>query len=175
MEAGKLREEFTVKLQSLWSIESMLVEAMPRMIQKATNLGLQKSLAHHFAETDQHKVAIESICKQLEIDPRAGEPDATLQNILMEGENEIIDMANGEEMDAAIIYSAQQIEEYEISMYMPAADSADALGYMGVAKRLRLTLEEEQQAGNKLKFLETSLLEDRAYIGQGVDELKLTE
>ena len=175
METEKKREDFTVKLQSLWSIESMLVEAMPRIIQKATNLGLQKSLAHHFAETDQHKVAIEGICKQLEIDPRAGEPDATLRNILMEGENEIIDMEMGEEMVAAIIFSAQQIEAYEISVYGPAAHTADALGYTAFAKRLRLTLEEEQQADNKLKFLESSLLEDRAYIGQGVDELRLTE
>ena len=175
MEPINNNQEFTAKLQSLWSIESMLVEAMPRMIQKATNLGLQKSLAHHFAETDQHKIAIEGICKQLEIDPRAGEPDATLRNILMEGENEMIGIEMGEEMDAAIIYAAQQIEEYEISMYEQAADSADLLGYKGIAKRLLLTMEEEKQADNKLKFLESSLLEERAYIGQGVDELRFTE
>ena len=174
MEPLKNNQEFVVQLQSLWSIESMLVEAMPRMIQKASNPGLQKSLTHHFAETDKHKTAIEGICKQLDIDPNGGEPDATLRNILMEGENEIMGMEMGDEMDAAIIFGAQQIEEYEISMYGPAADSADALGYTGIAKRLRLTLEEEKQADNKLKFLESSLLEDRAYIGQGVDELRLT-
>jgi ferritin-like metal-binding protein YciE len=165
MEQIKNNEEFTGQLQTLWSAESMLVEAMPRMIQKATNFGLQKSLAHHFAETDQHKIAIESICKQLDIDPRGGEPNAQLQNILMEGEKAMLGMEVGDDMDAAIITGAQQIEEYEISAYVPVADNAEALGYIGIAKRLRLTLEEEQQAENKLKFLEGSLFKERAEIG----------
>jgi ferritin-like metal-binding protein YciE len=169
MEQIKNNEEFIHQLQMLWSAESMLVEAMPRMIQKATNLGLQKSLAYHFAETDQHKVAIESICKQLDMDPRGGESNTQLQNILMEGEKAMLGIEAGDDMDAAVIAGAQQIEEYEISAYGPVADNAEALGYIGIAKRLRLTLEEEQQAENKLKFLEGSLFKQRAEIGYGME------
>jgi hypothetical protein len=41
------------------------------------------------------------------------------------------------------------------------ADNAEALGYTVVAKSLRLTMEEEQLAENKLKFLESSLFKER--------------
>lgn len=156
---------FAQQLQRLWSIESQLVEAMPRMIQKAINLGLQKNLALHFEETRQHKVAIETICKQLGIDATAGEPDSNLQALLHEGEQSMLN-AKGGELDMAIIIGAQKIEEYEIAAYVPVAEAALALGYEGVSKRLYLSLEEERQAETKLKFLDKSLFARSADIGE---------
>lgn len=173
MAAMKITETFRQQLQSLWSIESMLVEAMPRLIKKAGNFGLQKSLAFHLAETDQHKVAIEAICKVLDTDPGAGEPDMELQGILQEGEKAMME-TSGDAMDAAIIAAAREIERYEMTVYGPAADTAEALGYEGIAKRLRLTLEEEQQAHTKLGFLEGSLFRERAEIGQA-ETIRLNE
>jgi ferritin-like metal-binding protein YciE len=38
------------------------------------------------------------------------------------------------------------------------------LGYEGIAKRLRLTLEEEQQADTKLNFLAKNLVNPRAKV-----------
>jgi ferritin-like metal-binding protein YciE len=154
------------QLQKLWRIESMLVEAMPRMIDKTNNFGLRKALALHFAETDQQKTAIEAICKQLDIDPRAAEPDSGLLNILQQGEKEMVDLTSGRERDAIIIASAQKIEAYEISVYEPIANEVERLGYKGVAQRLRLTLEEERQSETKLKFLEKAMFSERAEIGQ---------
>jgi ferritin-like metal-binding protein YciE len=159
-------ETFTAQLQKLWSIESQLVEAMPRMIQKANNFGLQKILALHFEETRQQKVAIEVICKQLDIDPKASEPDSGIMQILQDGERQMINAASENDVDAAIIEGAQKIEEYEIAAYMPAGRAAQALGYKGVAGRLFLTLEEERQSDTKLKFLEKALFIQTAEIGQ---------
>lgn len=143
----------------------MLVEAMPRMIKKAGTLGLQKTLALHLAETDQHKVAIEAICKQLDIDATAGEPDTGLQQILQQGE-QMMSGKSGDELDVAIIEGALQIEQHEIDAYTPACESARAEGYEGIAKRLALTLEEEKQSDTKLRFLEKSLFSQSAEIGQ---------
>ena len=157
-------EAFVTELQALWSAEKMLTEAMPAMIEKATNLGLKKNLAMHFAETDQHKVAIEAICKQLDYSPE-GEENAEMLSILTEGNKAISTAAAGEELDAAIITGAIKVEHYEIKHYQAIGDMAEALGYQGVAKRLRLTYEEERQAHIKLHFLEKNYIDKSAELG----------
>jgi len=66
---------FSEQLLSLWSVENMLVEKMPSMMDKASDFGLKKSLALHFEETRQHRTAIQLICKQLDIDLRNTSPN----------------------------------------------------------------------------------------------------
>ena len=161
--------KFSEQLQMLWSIESQLVEAMPDMFQKANNLGLQKTLAHHFEETRQHKTAIEGICKQFNINPD-GEPDYKLQNMILQGADNLV-KHSGDELDPLIIETAVQIEEHEIATYASVAETAKALGYEGVAQRLYLTMEEERQSKTKLKFLQKSLFTDSAEIGEMSDEM----
>lgn len=168
--------DFSTQLQRLWSIENMLVEAMPGLIQKASNLGLKKSLALHFEETRQHKVAIEAICKQLGIDPKAGETDMGLKKILQKGEEEMKQKDQGNlpaegdgDLDAVIIKNALQVEQYEMDAYLPAGDAAAFAGFEGVSRRLLLTLAEERQADTKLRFLMKSLYSTTAEIGQIVN------
>jgi ferritin-like metal-binding protein YciE len=158
-------ESFVEQLQALWSVESMLVEGLPRILKKALNLGLVKGLAHHLAETDQHKVAIEGICKQLDIVPNKGEPEQGIMLLLREGESRMMTLT-GRELDLAIIDSAQQIEAYEITLYEDAVEAANARRYTGIAKRLALTMEEEKQSLTRLKFLEKTLTAERAVIGE---------
>lgn len=160
-EIKNLEDLFYHELQVLWSAESMLVEKMPAMIARARNEGLKNLLAMHLAETDQHKVALEAICKQLQIDP-AGDFNPGMKGILEEGEMVMHKEATDEAMDATLIAGAQKVEHYEISGYGSAACYADMLGYEGIAKRLRLTLEEEQQADTKLNALAKNLLNYRA-------------
>ncbi|MBS1665213.1 MAG: DUF892 family protein [Bacteroidetes bacterium] len=156
-----LEELFYHELQVLWSAESMLVEKMPLMIGRARNEGLKNLLAMHLAETDQHKVALEAICKQLGVDPN-GDFNPGMKGILEEGEMVMHKEATDEAMDATLIAGAQKVEHYEISGYGSAAYYAEMLGYDGIAKRLRLTLAEEQQADTKLNALAKSLINYRA-------------
>lgn len=162
-EIKTLRDLFYHELQVLWSAEAMLVEAMPDMIERARNEGLKKLLSLHLAETDQHKVALEGICKQLNIDPQ-GDFNPGIKGIIEEGKMVMSKDATDEAMDAAIIAGAQKIEHYEISGYGTAAYFADMLGYEGIAQRLRLTLSEEQVADTKLNFVAKSLVNIRAQL-----------
>lgn len=157
-------QAFLKQLQALWSAEKMLTEAMPLLIKKAGNLGLQKNLAMHLAETDQHKVAIEAICKQLGY-AHEGEENGDLKKILEEGQRMMDEATGGEALDAAIITGAIKVEHYEIAQYQIAGDAAEALGYEGIAKRLRLTLEEERQADAKLNHLEKNFILKSAILG----------
>jgi len=167
-EIKNLKQLFFHELQVLWSAESMLVEAMPTMIERARNEGLKNSLALHLAETDQHKVALESICRQLNIDPR-GDFNPGMKGILEEGNMVMAKDATDEAMDATIIAGAQKVEHYEISGYGSAACYAEMLGYDAIASRLRLTLEEEQQADTKLNALAKNLINVRAQTAAAVE------
>ena len=131
------------------------------MIDMAKDEGLKNLLRYHLAETDQHKVALEAICKMLEIEPE-GDFNPGMKGILEEGEMVMAKDATDEGMDAALIAGAQKVEHYEISGYGSAAHYAEMLGYEGISKRLRLTLEEEQQADTKLNFLAKNLINPRA-------------
>ena len=157
--------DLALQLQRLCSMESMLVDAMPRMIQKAANFGLQKTLALHFEETRQHEVVVKSICKQLDFDATLAEPDQYLKQILQEGEKLMMNL-NGNELDKSIIRVALQVEQYEIIAYEPVSRLAQEAGYEGIAQRLRLTLEEEKQSDTKLRFLAKSLFSKSAAIGE---------
>jgi ferritin-like metal-binding protein YciE len=162
MEAIKnLEDLFYHEIQVLWSAEKMLTEAMPKMIERASNFGLRQNLALHLAETEQHKVALEAICKQLDIEPE-GDFNPGMKGILEEGEKVMAKDATAEAMDAALIAGAQKVEHYEISGYGSAACYAEMLGYEGIAKRLRLTLAEEQDADTKLNFLAKQIVNQQA-------------
>jgi ferritin-like metal-binding protein YciE len=156
-----LEDLFYHELQVLWSAENLILEALPKMIERAKNEGLRNLLAAHQAETDQHKVALEMICKQLGIDPQ-GDFNPGIKGILEEGEKVMAKDATDEGMDAALIAGAQKVEHYEISGYGSAAHYAEMLGHDAIGKRLRLTLEEEQQADTKLNFLAKNLVNKRA-------------
>jgi len=160
-EIKDIEQLFYHELQVLWSAEDMLITAMPEMIEKARNTGLKKLLAMHLAETNVHKVALENICKQLNISP-GGDFNPGMKGILEEGEKVMAKDATDEAMDAAIIAGAQKVEHYEISGYGSAAYYAEMLGYEGIAQRLRLTLAEEQDADTKLNFLAKSVVNPRA-------------
>ena len=160
-EIKDLKDLFFHEIQVLWSAERMLVEAMPQMISRAKNEGLKNLLALHHAETQQHQTALEAICKQLEIDPE-GDFNPGMKGIIEEGQKVMSKEATDEAMDATIIAGAQKVEHYEISGYGSAACYAEMLGYDAIAKRLRLTLEEEQQADTKLNALAKNLINARA-------------
>lgn len=160
-EIKNLQDLFYHELQVLWSAESMLVDAIPLMIEKAKHEGLKNMLRFHLAETKQHKVALEMICKQLEVDP-TDDFNPGLKGILDEGEKVMAKDATDEGMDAALIAGAQKVEHYEISGYGSAACYAEMLGYEGIAQRLRLTLAEEQQTDTKLNFLAKNIVNVRA-------------
>lgn len=152
-----LKELFHHELRVLWNAESLLMEAMPAIIARARNQGLKKILSLHLAETDQHQVAIDFICKQLEVDPAADFVPG-IKSILDEASQKLALDTTDEVTDTSIIASAQKIEHYEISNYGSAACYADILGYEGIARRLRLTLVEEQESVTKLTFLARSII-----------------
>lgn len=153
-----LKDLFEHQLQDLYSAESQLIDALPKMVDEASDSELKQVFENHLIETKEHKKRLEAICDELEISPE-GETCKAMQGLIKEAKS-FIEEANDE--DAGLIAEAQRVEHYEISGYGTAARYAKELGYYAIAERLQKTLDEEYSADNKLTDLAESRLNRKA-------------
>jgi ferritin-like metal-binding protein YciE len=147
-----LEDLFEHQLKDLYSAESQLVEAIPKMIKSAHDSQLKKAFESHLEETKTHKKRLEEICEELSIKP-TGEECKAMKGLVKEAESMIAEKANDEVKDAGLIAEAQRVEHYEISGYGTAVRFAKELGHDSIAKKLQKTLDEEYSADQKLDDL----------------------
>lgn len=156
-----LEELFEHQLKDLYSAETQLVEALPKMAEKANDSKLQKAFESHLEETKEHKSRLETICKELDISPK-GETCKAMEGLIREAKSFISEADTDEIMDAGLIAEAQRVEHYEISGYGTAVRYAKELGHHDIAERLRMTLDEEYEADEKLNELAEGRLNKKA-------------
>ena len=162
-----LRDLLKHEIEDLQSVEDQILEALPKMIDKANNPDLKKALQEHLQVTKQHKTRLEKIMK--DIDPMEGSNGKKgilggifgggkhvckgMKGIIEEGEKIMGSDISPETLDAAIIASAQKVEHYEICGYGTARTFARELGMEQTAKQLEQTLNEEYEADDLLTSL----------------------
>lgn len=151
-----LEELFEHQLKDLYSAESQLIEALPKMVKNATDKKLKKAFEDHLEETKEQKKRLEKICSELGIDPK-GETCKAMKGLIKEAEDFIENDPEDEVMDAGLIAEAQRVEHYEISGYGTAVRYAKELGHDNIMGILKQTLDEEYGADDKL----TDIAEDR--------------
>ncbi len=147
-----LEDLFEHQLKDLYSAESQLVDAIPKMVKAAHDSQLKKAFENHLEETKTHKKRLEEICEELSIKP-TGEECKAMKGLVKEAESMISEKANDEVKDAGLIAEAQRVEHYEISGYGTAVRFAKELGHDSIAKKLQKTLDEEYNADQKLDDL----------------------
>jgi ferritin-like metal-binding protein YciE len=137
------------ELKDLYSAESQLVKALPKMAKAASNAVLRDGILTHLEETKGQVERLNSIGNKLGI-KLTGKKCKAMEGLLEEGK-EILEMdGSGALIDAALIGAAQRVEHYEISGYGTARTIAEHLGYNEVAKLLDQTLQEESATDEKL-------------------------
>lgn len=137
------------EIKDLYSAETQLIEALPKMAEAATNEQLQAAFESHLEETEGHKERLREICKILGINPGNTKCDA-MAGLIEEGEDMVDEDAEDAVKDAGLIACAQRVEHYEIAGYGTARHFARMLGEDEVADLLATTLEEEKDADEKL-------------------------
>ena len=144
-----LRKLYFDQLQQLHSAETQITEALPKMIQAATEPQLKNALETHLQETKGHVARLEQILNEAKgsVDSKKSKGMAAL---IAEGEDVIKDAADQSVRDAGIIAAAQKVEHYEIAAYGTVRNFAEILGKDSDAGLLDQTLEEEQQADSIL-------------------------
>jgi ferritin-like metal-binding protein YciE len=141
----------------LYWAEKNLVKALPKMIKNASSAELIQALEHHLVETEGQVTRLEEVFACIDAKP-AAKKCAAMEGLIKEAEEIMKDSEPGVMMDAGIIAAGQKVEHYEIASYGTLAAYAEILGYSEAAGLLRVTLEEEKAADEKLTEVTVSAI-----------------
>jgi ferritin-like metal-binding protein YciE len=164
-------------IQNMRSAEEQIIDAMPAMIEKASNPALKEALQQHLLVTERQLDRLEQVNQLL----GASVEDATrysgvlatvmggatckgMEGIIDEGKKIMAENLSDEVMDAAIIGGSQKIEHFEIACYGTARTYAEQLNLTEVAQLLQQTLLEEHDADDRLTALAVSNVNVRAEV-----------
>ncbi|RAR47618.1 YciE/YciF ferroxidase family protein [Flavobacterium lacus] len=156
-----LKDLFEHQLKDLFSAESQLLVALPKMVEKANDSKLKKAFEDHLEETKEHQKRLEEVCASMSISTD-GETCKAMKGLIAEAESFMKEAEDKNLMDAGLIAEAQRVEHYEISGYGTVVRYAKELGYDDVAAKLQKTLDEEYGANEKLNKLAENRLNREA-------------
>ena len=149
------------QVKDLYSAETQIIAALPKMIKNTSHVKLKKALGDHLEETKTQKERLDRIAKHLKTDID-GETCHAIKGIIKEGSEWLKKDADADVMDAGIIANAQRVEHYEIAGYGTAHQFAEQLGLSEVANLLAETLKEEKSADKKLTKIAVSTVNEDA-------------
>ena len=157
MKLESLQDLLLHELKDLYSAETQIVKALPKMAKAASSEELRTAFEEHLEETKKQVERLEQIFERLGTSAR-GKKCKGMEGLLEEGK-EIIE-EDGEDMvkDAALISAAQHVEHYEIAGYGCARTFASLLGQEEIAELLQETLDEEGAADKKLTEIAESAI-----------------
>lgn len=156
-----LEDLFEHQLKDLYSAETQLIKALPKMVENAKDDKLKKAFEDHLEETKNQKKRLDEIAAELDIDPK-GETCKAMEGLIKEAESFIKEKKDDDVTNAGLIAEAQRIEHYEISGYGTAVRYAKELGHKEIASKLQETLDEEYGADTKLNKMAESRLNRKA-------------
>jgi ferritin-like metal-binding protein YciE len=161
MSVTSLHELLEHELKDLYSAETQIAEALPKMARKASSADLKKAFEMHLEETRGHIARLEKIGDMLGTSLK-GETCEGAKGLIKEGQKVMEEVEDKKVLDAALIGAAQRVEHYEMAAYGTARNFAKRLGHMDVAKLLQETLDEEKEADAKLNEIATTEVNEKA-------------
>ncbi len=144
------------EIKDLYSAETQLVKALPKMAGAASSLELREAIETHLTETETHVARLEEVAGLLGITPR-GKSCKAIKGLLAEGEETIEEEGDPPIKDLALIVAAQKVEHYEICGYGSARALASLLALDDVAHLLGLTLDDEGDTDKTLTHIAQSI------------------
>jgi ferritin-like metal-binding protein YciE len=174
---NQLRDLLKHEIKDLYSAEEQIIEALPKMIEKANNKQLKKALQQHLQVTEKQKDRLDDVLEQLGEEEEEGsggilgmfkgDKCLAMEGIIKEGKKLMQEDMSPEVSDAAIIAAAQKVEHYEISSYGTARAYAQELNLRQVEDLLKQTLDEEYEADDMLTELAESRVNEKAISENG--------
>jgi ferritin-like metal-binding protein YciE len=155
MQLDTLEKLMVHELKDLYSAETQLVDALPKMRDAASADPLKKAFEDHLKETKGQVERLEKIFAGRSESP-SGETCNAMQGLIREAEDTMKEKGDPRVMDAALICMAQKVEHYEIGSYGTVRAYARILGEDECQKLVEETLEEERHADKLL----TEIAED---------------
>ena len=153
----KLQELLIDELRDIYSAETQLISALPKLAKGSSTSELRNLIETHLEETRGQVDRLKQIFEDLEEKP-TGEQCKAMQGLIAEG-SEQLEKKGDETGDLAILGACVRVEHYEMAAYANAITLARALGHQQAASLLDETLNEEKEAGKKLMAAAKPLIE----------------
>jgi ferritin-like metal-binding protein YciE len=153
MQLQTVKDLFEHEISDLYSAETQLVAALPKMAEAARNDELREAFQHHLEETRGHVQRLEDIRGQ--IGTTLSDECKGMRGLIEEGQEIIAAGGDPNVKDAALISAAQRVEHYEIAAYGTARTLADELDLDDAKDLLDQTLDEESNADTLLTKIAT--------------------
>lgn len=137
------------QLKDIYSAESQLIKALPKMAKAASSEELKEALLEHLDETKVQQERLDKIGELLEV-KLSGKRCKAMEGLIEEGDEAAKLQGPEAIIDCAIVAAAQRVEHYEISAYGTARTLAEELGFDRVVTLLEQSIQEEGNADKKL-------------------------
>jgi len=146
-----LNELFMDQLADIYDAEKQLVKALPKMADAVSSSELSSGFREHLDQTEGHVQRLEEIFEMLG-KPAKGKKCEAMEGLIAEAK-EMMEQAEPNVQDAALIAAAQKVEHYEIASYGCLRTWADLLEMDQASTLLQETLDEEKETDEKLTDL----------------------
>ncbi len=157
MKLNSMKDLYIEQLSDLYSAETQIIDALPKMQHAASSDDLKDVFKSHLERTREHKQRLEQIFSGMGMSPQ-NKLCKGMQGVIQEGDEVINAMGDPAIKDAALITAAQRVEHYEMAGYGAVRNYADLLGFDDASDLLQETLDEEGEADKKLTSLATGSL-----------------
>ena len=149
MQQADLKDLYIDELKDIYSAETQLVKALPKMAKAAASEELRSGFEEHLEQTKGHVARLEQIFQALDEKP-TGKKCAGMEGLIKEGGEAAGEDYEDDAKDAALIGAAQRVEHYEIAAYGTVRAIAETLGENEAVDLLSQTLQEEKDTDVKL-------------------------
>ena len=166
---NSLKDLLIDELKDLYSAETQLVKALPKMAKAAANEGLKEGFQEHLEQTKGHVDRLDRSLKILGAAAK-GKTCQAMKGLVDEGSEAIDTDAPDAIRDANLIGAAQRVEHYEIAAYGTARAFAETIGQTEVASLLQETLDEEGETNKRLTELAEKINRDAYTAGEDETE-----
>jgi ferritin-like metal-binding protein YciE len=167
MKLDNLKSLYVAELKDAYDFENRILEALPKMVDTAEDVGLKRALEQHGTETRGQVSRLERIFDELGQKPER-KTCKGMKGLLDEADDMLEAKGDADTRDAAIISAAQRVEHYEMAVYGSLRTYAQVLGYHTQANLLEASLREEEAADAKLTDIAVSGINAEAAVGATV-------
>ncbi len=164
-----LEDAYVEQLRDLYSAETQLIKALPKMAKAAHAQELKDGFTEHLEQTKQHAARLEKIFEELDEKP-TGKKCQAMAGLVEEGSETIDEDAAPAVKDSLLIAAAQRVEHYEMAGYGTVKTFANLLGHEDAAKLLDETLQEESETDEKLTELAETINAEANEGGEAEEE-----
>jgi ferritin-like metal-binding protein YciE len=166
MKLDSLKKLYVEELRDIYSAETQLVKALPKMAKGASSGELKQAFEDHLEQTKEHVERLEEIFSRLDEKP-TGKTCKGMKGLIEEGTEMLEEKGEESVLDAGLI------EHYEIAAYGTVRTFANLLGEEEAADLLQQTLDEEGETDKQLSELAEEIVNEEA-LAQDEEEEAVT-